>query len=170
MSVVGETERLILRRIDIEDANFMLRLLNQPLFLKFIGDRGVRTTDQAEQYIIDRVLSSYDKFGFGPYAIVRKEDQELIGLNGFIKRDTLEDVDIGFAFLPEHCGHGYAYESSMALLDHARSDLNLKKIVAIAREENEDSLKLLKKLQMEDLGTIRLKEDEPELRYFSLTL
>lgn len=170
METIVETERLIVRKIDQADAEFMLTLLNQPSFIQFIGDRCVRTVDQAKQYIIDRVLKSYDDFGFGPYAITSKENQRTVGLNGLIKRETLDDVDIGFAFLTEFCGHGYALESSLAILKYARNELKLEKVVAIARKDNDSSLKLIKRLKMEEKGMIRLKEDEPELCYFSLNL
>ncbi len=111
-----ETERLMLRNVVNSDAEFVLDLLNQPSFIKFIGDRNVRTISEAENYIETRFTKSYQDFGFGMYLVeLKTPNSELrtpIGICGFVKRDTLPDVDIGFAFLPQFGGKGYAVESA----------------------------------------------------------
>src|SRR5512141_2251197 len=107
-----ETERLILRRISIADAEFMLQLLNEPSFLHYIGDKGVRTIDDARNYILQGPMASYERFGFGLYLAELKETLVPIGMCGLLKRETLDDVDIGFAFVPQFWKQGYAWESA----------------------------------------------------------
>src|ERR1700704_4791358 len=107
-----ETDRLLLRKLTADDAEFILDLLNQPSFLQFIGDKGVRTLDDARQYILAGPVASYERFGFGLYLTALKESQVSIGICGLIKRETLEDVDVGFAFLPQFWSKGYAFEAA----------------------------------------------------------
>src|SRR5690349_10812658 len=111
-----ETQRLTLREFELDDAAFLLTLLNSPGWLKYIGDRNVRSIEDAEKYINDRLMSSYRTFGFGFYVVTAKDSEIPMGMCGLVKRDTLEDVDIGFAFLPEYFGKGYALESASAVL------------------------------------------------------
>ena len=107
-----ETERLQIVKFSEEDAPFVFELLNTPAWIQFIGDRGVRTLEEARQYIVNGPLKSYEQFGFGPYLVRLKESDRPIGLCGLFKRETLEDVDIGFALLPAYAGNGYAYEAA----------------------------------------------------------
>jgi RimJ/RimL family protein N-acetyltransferase len=143
--IVLETERLVLRRIDVDDAPFILRLLNEPSFLRFIGDKGVRNLDDARAYIVSGPLDMYARFGHGLY-LVKLRDGTSIGMCGLIRRATLADADIGFAFLPEFWGRGYAYEAARAVLDYGARALGLTRIVAIASQDNLASAKLLGKL------------------------
>jgi [ribosomal protein S5]-alanine N-acetyltransferase len=125
-----ETDRLIIRRMSTNDAAFMLGLLNEPSWLRFVGDRGVRTAEDAQRYILTGPVAMYARLGFG-FCIVETKDAHCpIGICGLAKRDYLDDVDIGFALTSQHCGHGYAYESATAVLEHAKSELGLKRIVA----------------------------------------
>ena len=119
MAVV-ETPRLTLRRFTLDDAEFIFGLLNQPSFLEFIGDKGVRTLDDARDYLLKGPIASYETFGFGLYLVNRKQDGTPIGMCGLLKREALQDVDIGFAFLPEFWSKGYAVESASAVLEHGR--------------------------------------------------
>ena len=144
--IVINTERLILRKFTLSDASFMLELLNTPDWLRFIGDRNVYTIEQTEQYLLNGYLKSYETHGFGFYAVMLKETEELIGMCGLIKRETLEDVDIGFAFLPQFMGKGYGFEASCATLHYAQNVLKLEKIIAIVDPENEVSIALIKKI------------------------
>jgi RimJ/RimL family protein N-acetyltransferase len=141
-----ETERLVLRRAVVEDSEFILELLNDPAWLRFIGDRGVRTLDDARAYILKTLVGMYERLGFGLYLTELKGESIPIGLCGLIKRDSLEDVDIGFAFLPEFCGKGYAYESASAVMAYGRRTFGLKRLVAITSPDNEASVRLLEKL------------------------
>jgi RimJ/RimL family protein N-acetyltransferase len=165
--IVVETERLTLRRLDLGDAEFILGLLNDPSFLRFIGDKGVRNVEDAREYIAKGPIASYERFGFGLYLTERKADRVPIGICGLLKRDSLEDVDLGFAFLPRFWSKGYAFESASAVMNLARSALELTRVVAIASPENEGSIRLLEKLGMKFESMVRLSEDGPEVRLFA---
>jgi RimJ/RimL family protein N-acetyltransferase len=139
---VLETERLILRHLTVEDSEFMLELVNDPAWLQFIGDRGVRTVDDARNYILQNLVDMYDRLGFGLYLTKLKDEGIPIGICGLIQRDYLEDVDIGFALLPNFRGKGYAYESASAVMEYGKRTLGLNRIVAIASPDNYASAKL----------------------------
>lgn len=141
-----QTERLSLRELTEDDADFILCLLNEPSFLQNIGDRGVRTLAQSQQYLINGPIASYRRFGFGLYCVMLHEGGERIGICGLIKREMLEDVDIGFAFLPVYWSKGYAYESAAAVLAYGHETLGLDRIVAIVTPGNDRSVGLLEKL------------------------
>lgn len=163
---VLETERLELRHFTLDDADFILRLLNEPSFLYFIGDRGVRDLEQAKTYLRDRILHSYDTFGFGIYMVELTGTQEPIGTCGLVKRDGLEDVDIGFAFLPRYWSQGYATESARAVMRYGQEVLGLPRIVAIANADNARSFRVLEKIGLRFDRAIRLSGSETELRLF----
>lgn len=163
---VIQTERLVLKRMSIDDAPFILGLLNQPSFLRFIGDKGVRTLEDARNYILTGPVASYDRFGFGLYLATLKDGGTPIGMCGLLKRDTLEDVDVGFAFSPEFWGHGYALESAAAVLEYGRTAFGLRRIVAITSPDNEDSIKILLRLGLRFEKMIRLSDHEDETRLF----
>src|SRR5205085_11080289 len=120
-----ETERLLLRRFAPDDAAFILELLNEPGWLRFIGDRGLRTLDAARDYIATGLVAMYARTGFGLWAVQHKDDATLLGMCGLIRRDGLDDVDIGFAFLERHQGRGYAVEAASAVMTHARAVVRL---------------------------------------------
>ncbi|HDR7895345.1 GNAT family N-acetyltransferase [Bacillus pacificus] len=144
--IVLETERLTLRWLDIKDAPFILELVNDPAWIQFIGNKGVRTLEDATNYIVNGPIDMYNKLGFGLYLVERKEDLTPLGMCGLIKRDSLEDVDIGFAFLEEFRSKGYGYESASAVIDYGVQNLGLKRIVAITTIDNIHSGKLLEKV------------------------
>ncbi|WP_068986833.1 MULTISPECIES: GNAT family N-acetyltransferase [Lysinibacillus] len=164
---VLETERLTLRLQTTEDADFILELVNDPSWLQFIGDRGVRTVEDAREYILNSI-NMYEKSGFCFYLVERKEDNIPLGICGLVKRDSLEDVDIGFAFLPTYWGKGYAYEAASAVLAYGLDTLGLKRIVAITTQDNYASAKLLEKVGLKFERLVQLSNDEEELRLFSL--
>ncbi|MDQ4123568.1 MAG: GNAT family N-acetyltransferase [Acidobacteriota bacterium] len=168
MTEVLETERLVLRHISVDDAEFILDLVNQPSFIKYIGDRNVRTLGDAHRYISNSYIASYKKFGFGLYLVELKQSKVPVGICGLVKRDSLPDVDIGFAFLPDYWSQGYASESALAVLDYARNVLKLKRILAITTKDNESSGKLLDKIGLKFEHLIRLNDDE--LKLFSADL
>lgn len=153
---VLETERLTLRRLTFDDAAFIHRLVNEPSWLEFIGDKGVRNLDDARNYIRTGPMQMYEQYGFGLYVVQPKGDSTPLGLCGLIKRDVLPDVDIGFAFLPEFWGRGYAREAACAVLEHGRRDFGLRRIVAITSLHNTSSMKLLEKLGMRFEGLLDL--------------
>jgi len=162
-----ETARLILRWLSGEDAEFILRLLNEPSFVRFIGDKGVRTIDDARNYILRGPVDSYERFGFGLYLTELKDDGVPIGICGLLKRESLEDVDIGFAFLPQFWRKGYAFESASAVMTYGRKVVGLNRIVAITSPENDASIKVLEKLGLRFERMIKLSEDEPEIKLFA---
>ena len=162
-----ETERLILRKLSTGDDAFMLDLLNQPSFIQNIGDRGVRTLEEARQYILSRVISSYERFGFGMYLILLKKGEIPIGICGLVKRDVFEDADIGYAFLPQYWSQGYAVESASAVLAYARNTLGLKRILGITAPNNQGSIYVLKKIGLEFEKMVKLSKDDVELKLFS---
>ena len=165
---VLETERLILRRLSADDAAPILRLLNEPSFLQFIGDRSVRTLDGAREYIASGPVASYERFGYGMYMTEVKSDGTPIGLCGLVNRDSLDDVDVGFAFFPEFWKQGYGYESAVAVMDHAKTTLGLTRLVAITAPDNRASVRLLEKLGLSFERMIRLPEDTAESRLFAI--
>ncbi|GHO71834.1 alanine acetyltransferase [Ktedonobacter sp. SOSP1-52] len=163
-----ETERLIQRRFSLEDAPFILELLNDPGWVQFIGDFGVRTLDDARSYIETRPLAMYNRVGFGLYLVALKEGNVPIGMCGLIKRDTLEDVDIGFAFLPTFRGKGYAYEAASAMLEYGKQEFALKRIVAITTPDNVSSARLLEKLGLRFERMIIFPPENEELKLFAV--
>lgn len=167
---VLETKRLILRRLCADDAEFILELLNQPSFLRYIGDKGVRNTEDAIRYIQTGPVASYDRFGFGLYLVELKESDVSIGMCGLLKRETLPDVDIGFAFLPGYWSQGYAFEAAAAVMNYGREALGLRRIVAITSLDNASSIKLLEKIGLRFERLIKLGEDQPEVRLFGSTV
>lgn len=167
---VLETARLTLHRFRTDDAAFVVELLNEPSFLRYIGDKGVRSEADARRYLEAGPLASYERFGFGLYRVGLKEGGEPIGMCGLLKRDWLADVDIGFAFLPRFWRRGYAFEASAGVLLHARDALGLGRVVAITSPDNEASMALLGKLGFRLEGTARASEKEAEVRLFAREL
>ena len=165
---VLETNRLALRRLSTGDAEFILELLNGPSFLRHIGDKGVRTLEDARHYIRTGPMASYERFGFGLYLVESKEGREPMGICGLLKREALKDVDVGFAFLPRFWSRGYAFESAAAVLAHARTVLGPQRIVAIVSPGNVASISLLAKLGFRREGLTRLSEDGPDLELFGV--
>ena len=146
--IIG-TERLELFEFVPTDAPFIHQLVNTPKWISFIGDRGVRTDDDAVRYIEERISTSYRRFGFGLYLVRLRESSTPVGMCGLVRREHLNDVDLGFAFLPEHEKSGYAAEAARAVLNYACNSLGLKRIVAITMKENERSIRLLRRLGLQ---------------------
>ncbi|MDI3288489.1 GNAT family N-acetyltransferase [Polyangium sp. 15x6] len=143
---LATTERLTLRKLTLADAPFIFRLVNDPDFLVYIGDRGVRTLEDAEAYIRNGPIGSYERHGYGLWGVAVKETGELIGMSGLLKREQYADVDIGYAFLPEFRGGGYAFESGSAVLGLASEVFALRRVIALVAPANAASIGLLKKL------------------------
>lgn len=162
-----ETARLTLRRLAPDDAPFILALLNDPLFLRFVGDKGVRTLDDARDYIINGPMASYAQHGFGLFHVSLKPADTPIGMCGLLKREVLADVDVGFAYLPQYSGQGYATEAARATLDYGRTVLGLKRIVAITAPDNEGSQNVLRKIGLRHEKTLRLPAYRTESLLFT---
>lgn len=158
-----ETERLILESTTTEDAEFVLRLFNTPKWLKYIGDRGVNTIEEATLYITMRMKPQMERLGFSNYTIIRRSDFAKIGICGLYDRAGLDGFDIGFALLPEFEGNGYAFEAASKLKQVAFDELGLTEIQAITSQDNTASQKLIEKLGLEFIGLVRLPNDTEDL-------
>lgn len=165
-----ETNRLLLRELTLDDAPFILELVNDPAWLQFIGDRGLGSVEDTRSYIQNAPMAMYAKYGFGSWLVERQEDGASIGLCGLIKRDTLEDVDIGFSFLPQYRSKGYAYKAAAATLDYAKSNVRLKRVVAITTPDNQSSIKLLERLGFKLERIVTLGNNPEELNLFAIDL
>ncbi len=152
--IICETERLVLRELTLDDAPFILRLLNDPAWIEFIGDRGVRTADAARGYLETRILKMYRDHGLGLWLVEKKDETTPAGICGLLKRDTLNEVDLGYAFLPEFRGRGLAYEAGLASLVYGRTHLGLRRIIALTAPKNFHSIALLEKLGLRFEHTI----------------
>ncbi len=155
---ICETARLTLRRMTEDDAQFILELLNEPAFLANIGDKGARTIEDARHYVRTGPVASYEQFGFGLYVVELKESATPIGMSGLLKRASMEDVEIGFAFLERYSAHGYATESALAVMRLGWEQHKLKRIVAITAPHNQGSMNVLRKAGLEFHSMLRLPE------------
>jgi len=164
---VTQTERLLLRWLDARDSAFIFELVNEPSWLRYIGDKGVKTLQDAQRYIEDGPIEMYQRLGFGLYAVELKEDGAPIGICGLIKRDALVEVDLGFDFLPRFWTKGYALESASAVMSYGRSALGLSRIVAIVSQDNDRSARLLEKLGFRLESSVSLQPDGDELKLYA---
>lgn len=164
------TQRLMLSPFSAQDAPFIFELLNMPEWIQFIGDRNIKTLADAEHYIVAKLMPSYATNGFGFYIVKLKDGETPIGMCGLVKRDSLENEDIGFAFLSSFTGKGYAFEAATATLLHAKEDLKLHKISAITIAENIHSIRLLEKIGLTFQKTIKVADDGEELLLFEKDL
>ncbi len=166
---VFETKRLQLSRLTLKDAPFILELLNDPAWIRYIGDKNVKTLKAAREYIKKGPKESYARLGFGLYAVKLKRSGRPIGMCGLLRRDTLDAPDIGFAFLPQFTGKGYAFESADTVLKHASSVLGMKRVLAITSVDNDSSVKLLERLGFRFKGRVKLGMATEELNLFELS-
>ncbi len=162
-----ETKRLELHKITEDDAPFYLKLFNSESWLRFIGDRKIRSLEDAKAYIRKNYLPSYELHGYGSYTVRLRSNGNTIGACGLYKREGLEHPDIGFAFLHEYTGKGYGYESAKAVMEYARDTLGIDTILGFTVHYNEASIKLLQKLGLRESGTFRFDYDSQELLLFS---
>jgi RimJ/RimL family protein N-acetyltransferase len=165
-----ETERLLIDEFTVNDAPFMLALLNMPAWIEFIGDRGVRTLEDAHQYILDNPISNYRQYGFGPYAVRLKSNSAPIGMCGLHKRTFLPDIDVGFAFLTDYAGQGYGYEVASALIGYGRDVLGFTRITGITKPTNAKSIRLLEKLGLRFEKNVRFGTNVEESLLFGMDL
>lgn len=163
-----ETDRLKLSRLSNDDAGFILQLLNEPSFRKFIGDKGVRNLDDARAYIRDVPRRQYEAHGDGLYRVALKEGETPIGICGLMRRNKIPDPDLGFAFLKEYWSNGYAYEASVAVLEQGRNEFGLQRILAMADAGNRASTRLLEKLGFRYEGATRMPGESDEVGLYSI--
>jgi RimJ/RimL family protein N-acetyltransferase len=164
---VLETPRLRLRRLREGDAAFILELVNEPGWLRYIGDKKIASAEDARNYLVKGPMAMYERVGFGLYLVELRDGGEALGICGLIKRDTLDDVDIGFAFLARHGSRGYAREAAAATLDHGRRVLGLGRIVAITVPDNASSIHLLEKIGLRRMREMRLAGADHDVLLFA---
>jgi RimJ/RimL family protein N-acetyltransferase len=165
-----QTDRLRIREFNLKDAAFMLELLNTPEWIKNIGDRNVKTVQDAENYLLKGAMKYEELKGISFYVVCLKESEKVIGTCGFVKRDFLEDVDFGFAFLPDYFGKGFAFESAVAMLQFGYENLKIRQCLAICLHENNSSVKLLKRLGFTYSNDIHFQPDNELLALYQLNL
>ena len=165
-----ETTRLILRRLEFSDAPFIVRLLNEPSFIENIGDRNVRSIEDAHRYLREGPMAMYEQHGFGLWHAARRSDGVAVGMCGLLRRDNLPDVDIGYALLPEHWGVGYAVEATSATMRHGAEKFGLKRIIAVVSQGNTASIRVLEKLGFLYERMFAMRPDEPLVRLYGRTL
>ena len=162
-----DTERLRLREMTLEDAPFILELLNEPGFIRNIADKGVRTLEDARGYLEKGPMASYAKHGFGLFAVDLKASGEPVGICGLVKRDGLDDVDVGYAFLERHWSRGYAVEAAAATVEYGLEKVGLKRVVAITAPDNQGSIRVLERIGLRFEGMIELAQFGGKNRLFT---
>jgi len=148
----------------------MLAIWNDPAFVRFVGDRGIRTIDEARVALTEGALRLYEQYGYGPYCMVQKADSVRIGICGLFRRDVLDEPDIGFALLPPYCGIGLASEAARAVVAHARDDLGIAALTAIVSPENAASIALIEKLGLSFERGITMPGEDHEISLYSMKL
>lgn len=165
--IVTQTPRLTLRELEVADADFILALLNDADFVSRIGDRGVRTHEDAVAYLESGPRASYGTHGFGLWAVEVRGSGAVAGICGLLKRDALDAPDIGFAFLPAHRGYGYATEAARASAAYGRERCGVTRLLAVVQPGNDASVRVLDKLGLTLDGRVRLADDGPELLVYA---
>jgi [ribosomal protein S5]-alanine N-acetyltransferase len=158
---VLQTDRLTLRRFTLDDAEFIFRLVNDPSWLRFIGDKNVRNLEDARRYLREGPLDMYERYGFGLYRVEENESGTAAGMCGLIKRDTLPDADVGYAFLPQFRGKGYAYEAAAGVLEYGHRAFGLRRILAIVSPDNASSIRVLEKAGMKFENLAEFRQGDP---------
>jgi RimJ/RimL family protein N-acetyltransferase len=170
MDIKLRTERLQLRWLTLDDAELMLAVWNDPAFVRFVGDRGIRTVDEARMTMEEGTMKLYSDHGYGPFRMALADSDEPIGICGLFRREGLDDPDIGFATLPEFCGRGFAFEAACAVIDHARDELGLLRLIAIVSPENEASVGLIRKLGLRFERMYRMAGDDDDIAIYGVQL
>jgi RimJ/RimL family protein N-acetyltransferase len=164
--LIAETERLRIRWLAMRDAPFILELLNEPSWIRYIGDKGVKTLEDARRYLENGPLRMYDGVGFGLYMVESRREAEPMGMCGLIKRETLQDVDLGFAFLPRFWRSGYAFEAASAVMSYGRGVIGLARIIAILSQDNDRSARLLERLGFAFEGLVTFPPTNETLKLY----
>ena len=165
-----DTERLELCRLTLDDAGLMLAIWNDPAFIRFVGDRGIRTIDEARVALEEGAFRLYAEHGIGPYRMTLKSDGCAVGICGLFRRDGLADTDIGFSTLPQYCGRGYGFEAASAVVAHARVDARLNRLTALVSPQNIASVRLIEKLGMMFEKMVRIPGDTADVRLYAMPL
>ena len=169
MNYILETEKLKLRELTMDDTSFIIELVNSTGWLKYIGDRNIKTTEQAKSYLENGPLKSYQESGFGLWLVETKDTKNPIGMCGLLRRDYLNHPDIGFAFLPEFIGKGFGFEAAAATLSLAKDQLKILTLYAITMPTNYASIKLLEKIGMKFIKSISPHGSQEELHLYQVS-
>lgn len=165
-----ETERLSLRRLTLDDAELMLAVWNDPSFIRHVGDRGIRTIDAARVALEEGALKFYSDYGYGPFRVALIADDSPVGVCGLFRREGLDEPDIGFSVFPEYWRKGFAYEAASAVVDHAETDLQLQRLIAIVSPENDPSVALIEKLGLQFERMYRLPGEDDDIAVYGMQL
>lgn len=165
-----ETERLIIKLVDIDDAEFLMQLVNTEKWLKNIGDRNIHNMEDAQKYVREKNLPQIERLGFGNCVVILKSNNVKIGTVGLYDREGIDGVDIGFAFLEEYEGKGYAYEAAKKIIDIGINEFGIKKVSAITLPDNFSSIKLIEKLGLKFKEVVRIPNDDENLNLYELDL
>lgn len=161
--IVCESERVTVRQFTLDDAEFVIELLNDDSFIRYIADKKVRTIVDAENYLKSGPLASYAKIGFGLSLVMLTESKTPIGMCGLLKRDELEFPDLGYAFLPQYCGKGYALEAAKAVLKEGMKRHFLSRVLAVTLPHNQHSNRLLQQAGFTQTGMVELYDYQNNL-------
>ena len=165
-----ETDRLTLHEMTLADAGLMLAIWNDPAFVRHVGDRGIRTLDEAEDAMSQGILRLYAEYGYGPYRMTLKDSGDAIGICGLFRRDSLDVPDIGYATLPDFCGRGYAFEAATAVIEHTGTVLGIERLIAIISPDNVASIGLIGKLGFEFERMHRMPDDDDDVSIYGKSL
>lgn len=158
-----KTRRLQLRYVDVDDATFILELINSPGWLEFIGDKKIRTPEASRNWIRQVIRKQLRELGYTALTVLSAKDKTPLGVVSLVKRVELDSIDIGYAFLPQHMGNGYAYESTTAVLDFVKNELGFDTVFAIVQDNNHQSIRLLDKLDFTKTGTRQIGGENLDL-------
>jgi RimJ/RimL family protein N-acetyltransferase len=165
-----QTERLCMRRVTLSDAGLMLAVWNDPAFIRYVGDRGIRTPAQAHEALQQGAFKLYEQYGYGPYRVALASDDTEIGICGLFRRDGFDEPDIGYSVLPPFCGRGYAFEAASAVLEYARTKLGLTRVTAFISPQNAASIGLAAKLGLRYERKARLSGDDVDVGLYGMVL
>lgn len=162
------TDRLRLERLTENDAALMLAIWNDPAFIRYVGDRNIRSEEKSLEAMREGALKLWSEMGIGPYRVSLAKGGEAIGICGLFKRENIDAPDIGYGFLPAFCGYGYALEAARAVRDHAFDKMKLRRLAAIVSPDNARSIHLLEKLGMTEAGTVRMPNEDEDILMFRI--
>jgi ribosomal-protein-alanine N-acetyltransferase len=164
---VLQTERLVLSRLSYADCEFIVELVNEPSFKRYIGDKKVRSHEDAQEYLRNGPVGSYERHGFGMFLVRDKSDNTPMGMCGLVKREKFDAPDVGFAFLQRFWANGYALESAIAVLEYGKNILQLPRIIAMVDSDNEASIRLVEKLGMTFASMVRMPGESQDINMYT---
>jgi RimJ/RimL family protein N-acetyltransferase len=159
------TPRLMLRTARLGDAALFLALVTDPDFIAYVGDRGIESLRAARTALRDGPIRMQAELGHSVY-VVERRDGVALGMCGLIRRDGLDGVDIGYAFLPAARGQGYAREAAQAVVDYAKDGLGLPRLLAVVDPKNHKSVSLLQNIGLQFDKIVHLFPHDPAVHLY----